>query len=66
MNNPRVWLGILVSVGMLAWLAYTLDPVQVWEALRGANPLFVLLTCASLPVSMYLKWVGWRLFFRTA
>ena len=63
MKNPRVWLGILVSVGMVAWLAYTLDPVHVWQALSGANPLLVVLTCATLPVTMYLKSYRWRYFF---
>ena len=63
MKNPRVWLGILVSIGVVAWLAYTLDPLHVWDALAGANPLLVVACCATLPVTMYLKCVRWRLFF---
>ncbi|MDP8921788.1 MAG: flippase-like domain-containing protein [Chloroflexota bacterium] len=63
MMNPRIWLGIMVSIGVVAWLAYTLDPVHVWEALSGANPFLVLACWATLPVTMYLKCVRWRLFF---
>src|SRR5918997_2562922 len=63
MKNPRVWLGILVSVGVVAWLGYTLDLPSVGQALAAANPLLVVATCATLPVTMYLKCVRWRLFF---
>ena len=63
MKNPRVWLGIVVSAAMVAWMAYTLDLPSVWDALAGANLLLVAATCATLPVTMYLKCVRWRLFF---
>src|SRR5689334_2752427 len=40
MKNPRIWLGILVSVMTTALLFYIANPWEVVDALRRADPIF--------------------------
>src|SRR4051812_36682398 len=63
MKDPRVWLGIVVSVAATALLLYVVNPWEVAEALTRANPGLVVLCLLSVVVSMWLKAVRWRLFF---
>lgn len=63
MRDPRVWLGIGVSVAATVLLLYVVNPWEVAEALARANPGLVVLCLFTVVLSMWLKAVRWRLFF---
>lgn len=63
MKDPRVLLGILVSVVATALLFSLVNPWEVIAALRQANLLAVVACAATVVVAMWLKAVRWRLFF---
>jgi len=63
MKDPRVWLGLLISLGATALLLYVVNPWEVLKALGQADLLMVGLCVLSVLLSMWLKAVRWRLFF---
>ncbi len=63
MKDPRVLVGFLVSIIAVAMLFYVVNPWEVLEALRHANPIAVILCALSVVVAMWVKAVRWRLFF---
>lgn len=63
MKDPRVLLGIAVSVIATAMLFYVVNPWEVLDALRRADPLAVVGCAASVVIAMWVKAVRWRLFF---
>lgn len=63
MKDPRVLLGILISVAATALLFYVVNPWEVLAALRHADPLISLACLATVVAAMWLKAVRWRLFF---
>ena len=63
MTDPRVLLGIAVSVVATAMLFYLVNPWEVLAALRGADPLAALACLATVVLAMWTKAVRWRLFF---
>jgi uncharacterized protein (TIRG00374 family) len=63
MKDPRVLFGFLVSVVAVAMLFYVVNPWEVLEALRRAEPIAVVLCALSVVVAMWVKAVRWRLFF---
>src|SRR4051794_6540074 len=63
MKDPRVWVGVLVSVGATLLLLYVVNPWEVAAALAQANPVLVVLCLLTVVLAMWLKAVRWRLFF---
>ncbi len=61
--NPRIWVGVLISVVSLVFLALTVDFAELGRALSAANPWLTLAVLALVPVQMYLRAYRWRLFF---
>jgi glycosyltransferase 2 family protein len=63
MRDPRVLLGIVISIVATGMLLYVVNPGEVLAALRQADPLAVVACALSVVVSMWVKAVRWRLFF---
>jgi glycosyltransferase 2 family protein len=63
MKDPRVLIGILVSILATAMLFYVVNPWEVLDALRRANPLAVLACGLTVVAAMWAKAVRWRYFF---
>ncbi|MGE3270962.1 MAG: lysylphosphatidylglycerol synthase transmembrane domain-containing protein [Chloroflexota bacterium] len=63
MKDPRVLIGILISIAATAMLLYLVNPWEVLDALSHADPLLVLACAATVVLAMWTKAVRWRLFF---
>lgn len=61
--DPRVLVGLLVSILATVMLFYVVNPWEVIEALSHANPLAVVVCGATVLLAMWVKAVRWRLFF---
>jgi uncharacterized protein (TIRG00374 family) len=63
MKDPRVLVGILISILATVMLFYVVNPREVVAALSRANPLAVVACGATVLLAMWVKVVRWRLFF---
>jgi hypothetical protein len=63
MKDPRVLLGILISLLATVMLFYVVNPWEVLDALRRANLLAVLVCALTVLAAMWAKSVRWRYFF---
>lgn len=63
MKDPRVLVGILISILATVMLFYVVNPWEVVAALSRANPLAVVACGATVLLAMWVKVVRWRLFF---
>jgi uncharacterized protein (TIRG00374 family) len=61
----RFWLGILVGLVCIVWLALTVEWADVLTALKEMDYRWVLVATALNLVSVPLRAVRWRLMFRT-
>ena len=65
-RNWRFWLGILLSLVTLGWLAYTTEWAAVGTALREMDYRWVLVATLLNLISVPLRTVRWRLMFPPA
>ncbi len=59
----RFWVGTLLSLVALLWLAITTDWVEVWEALKAADYRLVLAAVGLNLLTIPLRTWRWRLLF---
>jgi hypothetical protein len=58
------WLGILISLALLAWILHTFDMAEVGRALLAANYLYLLPLIALVVVNFALRALRWGTLFR--
>jgi uncharacterized protein (TIRG00374 family) len=63
MTDPRVLVGILISILATVMLFYVVNPWEVVDALAHADPLLVIACAATVVLAMWVKAVRWKLFF---
>jgi hypothetical protein len=63
MKDPRVVVGLLVSLGAVLLLLYVVDVREVLAVLGRADPLAAFVVVATTVAAMWVKAVRWRLFF---
>lgn len=63
MKDPRVLVGILISILATVMLFYVVNPWEVLDALRRANPVAVFVCALTVFAAMWTKAVRWRHFF---
>lgn len=61
--NPRVLLGLAVSLACLYVIGRQINVDELVSTLASTNPLFVAICILSIPPAMYIKALRWRLFF---
>ena len=59
----RFWVGSLLSLVALLWLAFTTDWAEAWEALKAADYRLVLLAVGLNLLTIPLRTWRWRLMF---
>lgn len=59
-SSSQVWVGILVSVVCLAAIFFFIEPSQIWDALKSANYLFLLLTAVGIALFLFVRAWRWR------
>lgn len=64
-KNWRFWLGILLGLICMVWLAYTIDWADVGTALKEMDYRWVLAATLLNLASVPLRALRWRLVFRT-
>jgi len=63
MKDPRVVVGLLVSLGAVLLLLYVVDVREVVAVLGRADPVATFAVVATTVAAMWVKAVRWRLFF---
>src|SRR5438132_3777401 len=69
-SNPSkrwrgAWLiGLAISVALLAWVLYKIDPGKVWTYAQHANGWLLLLAVAVATVTFPVRAIRWRLILR--
>ena len=63
MMDPRVLVGIIISILATVMLFYVVNPWEVVDALSHADPLAVVACAATVLLAMSVKAIRWRLFF---
>src|SRR5437879_6561153 len=69
-SNPSkrwrgAWLiGLAISVALLAWVLYKIDPRKVWADTRHADGWLLLLTVAVATLTFPVRAIRWRLILR--
>src|SRR2546426_3813348 len=69
-SNPSkrwrgAWLiGLAISVALLAWVLYKIDPRTVWADAQHANGWLLLLTVVVATLTFPLRTIRWRLILR--
>jgi uncharacterized membrane protein YbhN (UPF0104 family) len=58
--RPALSLGL--TAGLIAWLLWRVDRVQLWELLAGMEPGWFVLAAALVPLQVVLSAVRWRRF----
>ncbi len=56
----RAWIGIVVSVAFLALLFWRVERSEVWEALRGVEPVWFLPAAVFLAAALWVRAMRWR------
>ncbi len=56
----QLWVGIAISVGLLAILLYQVNPRELKDALAGANYIYLAPAVAVYFVSVFFRSVRWR------
>ncbi len=59
-RNYRFWLGVLVSLALVAWAVRALDWAQVRQAYRQARPAWLLLALVTVLLTIAARVVRWR------
>lgn len=65
LKSFRLWLGLALSAGSIAFLIRSIDPAEVWEALQSANYLLVIPSIAFVFGTMLFKAIRWQFLFGT-
>lgn len=60
-NNRQFWLGMVISLACLAAIFFFIDPRDIWQALRSAQPGNVLLMALGMVLFLVLRAVRWQL-----
>ena len=63
MKRLRLWIGILISILCLGLSLKDVRFADVWEALQGANYVFVVVTVLTTAVGMFGRALRWQLLF---
>lgn len=59
--DPRVWLGIAITVGSLYYAFRGVDLHSLWQDISGANPLWLILVAAPAHIwSIHIRALRWR------
>ena len=58
MKKPLTWIKLFVTLGVLAYLVYAVDPNRIWEAAKGAHGGWILAAVALIPLN--LAFGAWR------
>jgi uncharacterized protein (TIRG00374 family) len=57
-------IGLVVSIALLAWVLHRIDPKEVWEQARRADPLLLSVAIALATATFPLRTIRWRLILR--
>lgn len=63
LKSFRLWLGLALSAGSIAFLIRSINPADVWGALQSANYLLVVPSIALVFFTMLFKAFRWQLLF---
>lgn len=60
LKSKKLWLGLVVSALFLTLFLYRIDYSETWDALRGANYLYVLPAIAVYFGSLWFRTIRWQ------
>ncbi|MBI3537977.1 MAG: flippase-like domain-containing protein [Chloroflexi bacterium] len=65
LKQKRFWLGALISLALLVFIFYQTDPLQVWDALKQAQYIFLLPALAFYFAGVAIRAARWHFLLRS-